>query len=350
MRTSALLPTQFDGPRLRRTIVVAGGGLLGMLTALRLVDAGCTVTLIEPGELGGEASSAAAGILAADAEAPLPGALRSFSQTARSMWPALAARLRASSNVDIGYREWGVLAIGRDMASHYAAAVAEGDGRVLTSDEVLLHRDAQVDPASTVSALAALLCQNPLFRWERERLLEVTEDGLALTGSGSVAGDALVLTLGAWASQIAHPDGEWPQVVPVFGVLADLGLSLPPQPVRFSHQAYGLVRDDGRVTIGFSSEERGFNKAFTDREVAWVRERAEALFPEAKDAPLLRAWSGLRPKAVEDAPYIGPVSNSGKVWMAAGQHRNGILHAPLVAEHLASLACIEGTPFPGWIR
>lgn len=321
-------------------VVIVGGGLLGMLTALELVDAGAEVEIIDRGALGGEASSAAAGILGAQCEAVGPGKLFDFGVRAREAWPALASYLFESTGVDIGFRRRGLSARGKPewLQRQYGWQLQAGLGRSTAPDQLVFDLEAQVEPIKVVEALAERLKQTRV-KVTRAEVTELSVEAHPKLDSsdGPRQPGAVVVTLGAWTNQlrIAGGTGALPEVEPQFGVLAEFRDSGPVQPVQFSADAYVIWRDDHRVTAGFTAEDRGFDKRIAPADVDEVVRRAASLCPQLADAQLLRAWAGLRPKPVKGVPFVGRVRDDLPVFAAAGQHRNGILHAPLVGEILA---------------
>src|SRR5882672_7202414 len=74
-------------------VAIVGGGIMGCAVALRLAARGLSVTVIERGIPGAEASSAAAGILGPQMEAEAPGPLLDLGLRSRALYPALAAEL-----------------------------------------------------------------------------------------------------------------------------------------------------------------------------------------------------------------------------------------------------------------
>src|SRR5262245_31193181 len=100
--------------------IVVGAGVMGCAAALRLVQGGVTVTVIERGIPGAEASSAAAGILGPQWEADAPGPLLELGLRSRALYPAFAAELRELTGIDIGHARSGVLEVALEEADEAA--------------------------------------------------------------------------------------------------------------------------------------------------------------------------------------------------------------------------------------
>jgi glycine oxidase len=97
-------------------VLIVGGGVMGCAVALRLAQRGLSVTVIERGIPGAEASSAAAGLLGPQMEADGLGPLLELGLRSRALYPALATELREATGIDIGYARSGVLAVALDDA------------------------------------------------------------------------------------------------------------------------------------------------------------------------------------------------------------------------------------------
>jgi glycine oxidase len=270
----------------------------------------------------GAASAAAAGILGAQAEMHAPGPLFDFALKARALHAALAESL----GEDVGYRAWGVLARGAD----YGWQRAFGQRAERLGAEWFLPDDAQVDPPLLLAAVrraAKVTCVNATVR--------AIEGTTVVTDTARITAQQIVVTTGAWASALV------PQVAvePVHGVLCEVAGSSEPQPVCFAPHAYRVTRGDGRVLLGYTADAIGFSTHITPEQKAQLMSRAFAIAPALTQ--VLRTWCGLRPRALRGVPYLGRV---GSLIVAAGQHRNGILFAPLVARCVEALVCGEAPP------
>ena len=94
---------------------------------------------------------------------------------------------------------------------------------------------------------------------------------------------------------------------------------------------YLVPRNDGRLIIGATVEEKGFDSSLTAGGVLdLLRSTWEAL-PGMTELPIVEMWVGHRPTSRDDAPILGPTPVEGLV-MATGHHRNGILLTPVTAD------------------
>jgi glycine oxidase len=107
---------------------------------------------------------------------------------------------------------------------------------------------------------------------------------------------------------------------------------------------YLVARDDGRVLVGSSEEEAGFDKSTTPWVLRELEQLARDLIPALREAEIERTWSGLRPGSFDGLPYIGRIADLENAYVAAGHYRSGLHLAPATAEVLGSL--IRNQPSP----
>jgi glycine oxidase len=114
----------------------------------------------------------------------------------------------------------------------------------------------------------------------------------------------------------------------------------PDQPilrhVLWTPKSYLVPRHDGRLLIGATTEERGFDESVTAGGMLSLLESAWRALPALEDLPILESWAGFRPGSRDDAPIIGrtPIDN---LILATGHHRNGILLTPITAHTVTEL-------------
>ncbi len=353
-----------DAPR----VAIVGAGVSGLGIGWRLARAGCRVEVLDKGRAGRGASWAAAGMLAAGVEAePGEEALYRLNLEARRLWPSFRDELQAASGADIGYRGEGtiVAAPTRDDLERlrHVAEFQAGIGvelEWLTAAEarrrepyfragmagaVFSRHDHQVDNRALAGALRTA------FLAAGGRLFEDTPvDGLDIA-AGRAAGvvvrgarrpaDIVVNAAGAWANRLAGaPERAVPPVRPVKGQMAALRMD-PARPVA-THVVWGpntyiVPRANGRLLIGATVEERGFDAELTAGGVMAVIEAAWRVLPAIEELPIDELWTGFRPTSRDDAPILGESGVDGLL-LATGHHRNGILLAPVTADAIARLA------------
>jgi glycine oxidase len=370
--------------------VVVGGGVIGLGIAWRAAGAGMTVTVVDDAP-GRGASWAAAGMLAPVTELHYgEDELLALNLASAARWPGFAAEVEEASGQPVGYRPGGTLAVARD-ADDYAALedlyrfqVRCGlDVQRLRSREcrqlepglhpgirggVLAAGDHQVDNRALVRALL-VACERAGVRLVQGRVTELATQGDRVTGvvlageqsagGGSAgpggapaAGETLsagtvVLAAGCWSGGLGGLAAEaLPPVRPVKGQL--LYLRGPAEEPLCSGNVRGLEvyvvpRGDGRVVVGATVEEQGFDTRVTAGAVHDLLRAAMELLPDVAELELVETVVGLRPGSPDNAPMLGPAGPEGLV-VATGHYRNGILLAPVTADTVAELLATGQVP------
>jgi glycine oxidase len=209
---------------------------------------------------------------------------------------------------------------------------------------ILAHDDAQADPRATARALAAAVDEVELgveveaIEHEHDRVTGVRTSG------GTIECGAVVVAAGAWSAALA-PEGDGPPVRPVKGQILELraraGMDEPLTRIVRTPRCYLLARGDGRVVLGATVEEQGFDTAVTADGVYRLLEAAWEVVPEVGELELVEAHAGLRPGTPDNGAVVGPGELDGLVW-ATGHWRNGVLLAPLTGDAVADL--LSGRP------
>lgn len=357
------------------SVAVIGAGLVGLGLAWRLAAAGARVTLFERGEPGREASWAAAGMLAAGAEAePGEDALTRLTLESRAAWPAFAEALEAASGQSVDLRWDGTLliALSRDdteaLRRQQAFAAARNieltwlSGRAARRLEpaltprvtagLLSPQDGQVDNRRVVTALLAAARAAGVEIRSHSPVTALETLGGRATGvwCGEVLhrADLVVLAAGAWSRELPGlPAAAQPPVRPVKGQM--LALQMDPAAPLLRHvvwtpTSYLVPRRDGRLIVGATVEEAGFDRRVTAGGLLSLLDGAWRALPGIEELPLNEIWTGLRPTARDDAPILGDSGLPGLV-LATGHHRNGVLLLPVTADRLAA-QILTGRPDP----
>jgi glycine oxidase len=150
--------------------------------------------------------------------------------------------------------------------------------------------------------------------------------------------DSVVIAAGAWSPLVAGlPPALRPPVRPVKGQMLALGMDARAPILRhvlWTQKAYLAPRRDGRLLVGATTEERGFDERLTAGGMLSLLESAWRALPEIEELPILESWTGFRPGSRDDAPILGPTDVDGLIF-ATGHHRNGILLTPVTADAIA---------------
>jgi glycine oxidase len=349
-------------------VAVVGGGIIGCATAYALARAGATVTLFERGTPGGEASSAAAGMLA-----PLGDGSRTLYQdlaiASWRLYPAAAADLRERTGIDVelvGRGSLYPLLTARDRIDAEALARAPLAGElgvvVLDADQVRAR-----EPALTHKARGALFVAGD--HWvNNERLVvayaqaaasagvtvrtgtEVTKilvsDGSArgIMADGEFRADAVLLSAGAWTGGLATTFGNALPVAPSRGQMLAF-VHVPPVLRHCIHGngVYLVPRPSGELLVGATVERVGFRREVTGHGIGSLLAAALDLVPALGERAIARTWYGFRPWAPDSLPILGPWPDIGGLFVATAHYRNGILLAPITAQ-LMTEWILDGKP------
>jgi glycine oxidase len=354
-------------------VLVVGGGVIGLAIAWRAAGAGMPVTVVDetPGQ---GASWAAAGMLAPVTEVhygerPLLG----LNLAAAGRWPAFAEEVEEAGGQPVGYRPGGTLAVARDADDNaaledlYQFQLRCGlEVERLRSREcrqlepglapsirggVLAAGDHQVDNRALVEALLGA-CRRAGVRLVPGRVAELVTEGDRVTGvvlgdGDRLAAGAVVLAAGCWSGGLGGLAAEaLPPVRPVKGQLLYLRGSadepLCSRNVR-GLEVYVVPRGDGRVVVGATVEEQGFDTRVTAGAVHDLLRAALELLPDVAELELAETVVGLRPGSPDNAPMLGPAGPEGLV-VATGHYRNGILLTPVTADAIAELLASGRVP------
>jgi glycine oxidase len=352
----------------RPTIVIIGAGVIGLSIAWRLAQRGAAVTVFDQGAAGAGASHAAAGMLAICAEAePGEEALVALGRASQALWPVFARELEAAADLSVDLRSEGTLLLAltaddqarlrhrlefqkrlglpvewisgadaRQREPHLASGIA---GAVLSPE------DHQVDNRKLVAALRVAAERAGVTIREHCAVERIVVSGgrlagVALADGTQVPADAVVLAAGAWSRRVEGlPTEARPPVRPVKGQTIALRMDADAPLINhvvWAPGAYLVPRRDGRLIIGATVEEKGFDATLTAGGVLSLLEAAWRAIPALEELAIDDMWVGHRPGSRDDAPILGQAPVEGLVY-ATGHYRNGILLTPVTADAVARL-------------
>jgi glycine oxidase len=345
-------------------VLIIGGGVIGLTTAYTLARDGARVTLLDRQDFGRESSWAGAGIISPGNPERAATPHHKLRAIGSVTYPSLAAELRERTGVDPGYRCNGGLEFD-DPDGEAGPAEWKNEGIAwerLATDQVrsvdpavsphagpayFLPCMAQVRNPRLVKSLAASLRTTgvtlqpgtPVYAWETSG----SRIAAAVTHTGRRVADQYVICGGAWSDQLLRPLGLRTEVRPVRGQIALLNTRASgPSKVLIRGKRYVVPRGDGRVLVGSTEEDTGFDKRTTACAIAGLLEFGTGLAPSLKDAEIERCWAGLRPGSPDGLPFIGRVPGFENLWVATGHFRSGIQLAPATARVLSE--AIQGRP------
>ena len=353
-------------------VVIIGGGVIGSAIAYFLRKLGRDVVVLERGELGAEASSAAAGLLAPLGSISAPGAFADLLLASWQLFPALVPKLEAASGVDMQFEQTGSLRMVRDskhmpnlrkrmktwqplglsmewltgneawqyeplLAPDVSAAIyAPEEGQILAPHVAQAFAHAAIQLGATFSSHTEVTGL---------RTAQGKVTGVETAQGDIIACNHLVLAAGAWAAQI----GQWLDlalpVSPQRGQMLALRQPAPPlQHIIFGEAVYLAPKQDGSIVVGATKEDVGFAKQYTAGGVAWLLNTALRLVPALENSQIERIWAGLRPKTPDQHPILGKAPGWENVTLAVGHGSVGIALSPITGQTIAELITTGQTP------
>jgi glycine oxidase len=355
-------------------VVIIGGGVIGLTIARALALQGMrNAILFERASLGTEASFAAAGMLAPQTEADASDDFFRLACQSRDMYASFAAALHEETGIDIELDPTGTLYLAftehdqEEIDKRYdwqtRAGLAVEKLSALEARELercikpsllaalRFPQDVQVENRRLLSALA-----NSIQRLGVKTITETTVNSLCIehgrltgveTSRGFVGCPTVIVASGSWTSFIgvtckgsndgkSLPPFPMVRIEPVRGQM--VCFDSKPQLTRhviYSPRGYIVPRRDGRLLAGSTSEAAGFAREVTTSGIGSIVNNAQEIAPGISNLPMIDSWAGLRPRAADGLPVLGPCDEIEGVFYATGHYRNGILLAPITGELIA---------------
>jgi glycine oxidase len=353
-------------------VVVVGGGIIGSAIAFYLTDAGAEVILVERGELAGEASGAAAGLLIPPDRAAAPGPFRDICLASLALYRPVIDRVQRESGVDVRCHAAGILIVAQTesrvglLQAHAEWQTKQGvptrwmkraelcelepalspqvHGAAFSQDEL------NVDPGQITRAFAFAAKAGGADLKTGTMLTGFLGRGPHVTGVSTNLGDitdadCVVLAAGPWTEVLAQRLGANVPTPPRRGQM----IAYRANGVRhaiWGEEGYLVPKAGGILYAGATVEDVGFRKRTTPRALAGLRRMATALVPGLRRSEVASEWAGLRPGSPDDLPIIGPLPQKENVYVATGHFRNGILLAPITGKLISQLILEGRTEMP----
>jgi glycine oxidase len=349
-------------------VLILGAGVIGLAIAVELAGRGAKVKVVDRGFVGRGASWAAGGMLAPFTEDLPPGELRDLAVESLNLYPDFAAKLLETSGVDVQLQLSGILDVayeaGRVEVLRERVRRLRAEGRraeYLERDELYAHEGAlgagalsaaysidegQVEnrrlgralrgAAEALGVHLAEECEVLTLETNSRRVLGIR------TAHGFMGASIVVNALGAWSGAVPGlpPELQIP-VRPVKGQI--LALAMPKEFLRrvvWANGVYLIPRQDGRLVVGATVEDAGFDHRITAGGVQQLLNGVLATLPGAAAFALSETWVGHRPASPEDQLFLGATALDG-YFVASGHYRNGILLAPITAKRVAEAVCAQ---------
>jgi glycine oxidase len=352
-------------------VVIVGGGVIGCAIAYFLRKMQVDVLLLEQGEIGGQASGAAAGLLAPLGPLSGPGPFADLVLAGFSSLTSLVPELEDSSGIRIGYEQTGALRTVRNpkRVAHLKKRLASWQtlglqlywlsGEEACQHEPLLTPDicaaiyapeeSQIQALCVVQAFARAAQRAGAHIYPHQEIKQFLTHDAKVTGvitaqGESIACDQLIIASGAWASQCSTLLNVTLPIHPLHGQLLSLPQTLPQlKHIVFGEAAY-LIPRGNTILVGATKEEMGFDLTVTEHGTFWLHETAARLIPMLTDSKIQAAWAGLRPKTPDNHPILGFLAPWENVLIAAGHNSVGIILSAITGQCMAEMATTGHMP------
>jgi glycine oxidase len=352
-------------------VAIIGGGMIGCSIAYFLQKRGRDVTVFDKGDIGAQASSAAAGLLAPIRPLSKRDIFKSFQLAGMTRLASLIPELEAYSGIQIEYEQTGTL---RVLPADSLAQAYEWAGTwkhmgiridVLTSEEVYQQEpllapgilgaisiadEAQVNPTTLVQAYAQAAVKAGAVLRSRTEIIGIqrSDTDRKVTGIFTERGDLfscnhIILAAGAWSAQC----GKWFNLsLPIYPVRGEIiALKQPTPPIRhmifdegiYDKDLYIAPKPNGTVLVGATKAEVGFDTAVSAKGVLHLLHVATQLVPALGNSSLHHMWAGLRPKSRTSVPLLGTAPSWENVTIASGHGGFGVTLSAITGESIAEL-------------
>ncbi len=322
-------------------VIIVGGGIIGLSLSIELRKKGASVLVVERGEPGREASHAAGGMLV-ECGMETPATLQPLATASARMYPEFVYELESESERKVDLRDQGTILFPTEaehshpalQAAALSSSLKELEPALAASNRPAFYlHERSVDPrALTTAALYAAKRRDVDISSGDEVTSIHVSDGRAsgvATKKTSFHSSNVVNCAGAWSGQIAPYAFPTRPVKGQMLCLASQDRNLLKHVIR-TPEIYLIPRGDGRILVGTTLEEAGFDKRTDVSTIQRLHHAAIAMVPELKNAKILENWAGLRPGTPDGRPILGATPTPG-YYAATGHFRDGILLAPITA-------------------
>lgn len=352
-------------------VVIIGGGVIGCSIAYYLRKSGIDVTVLEQGEIGAQASSAAAGLLAPLGPLPGPGPFADLLLASFALFPSLVPELEDMSGIQLGYKQTGALRTVRNpkrvsnlqkrmeawqplgLEMHWLTGEeARQLEPLLTPDicaAIYAPEESQIKAPQVVKAFSKAASNLGAKIYKHKKVTGIQQEQCRVTGvqvsqAEIIACHHLIIATGAWSAQYEQWFNTVIPVSPLKGQI--ICFQQPSQPLRhilFGDAAYIAPGEDSML-VGATKEDAGFDTQLTKEGITWLRDTAVKLIPTLDQSTIKTSWAGLRPKTPDMRPILGNMPGWKNVILATGHNSVGIILSPITGKTTAEFVSTGDKP------
>ena len=340
--------------------IVIGAGIMGLMISWELVQKNHSVSIIEKSEPGKEASWAGGGIVSPLYPWRYSDPITQLAQHANHAYPYLAEKLLEETGIESEYNHCGLYMLDspqKDQALTWSQRVKNPiqEYPIDVLREEIPHLNKKFKHALSMPHVGNIrnprllrafhkalenhhLCQFYCHSEAQNLLTQHQTIRGVQTSKGPIWGDQVIVCSGAWTSLLSHTLGFQPEIKPIKGEMLVLSPSKGLVKNILLYQGkYLIPRLDGRIVIGSTLDDVGFDKQTTSHAQLRLLTAAYDIVPELEKLTIEKHWAGLRPGSPGGIPYIGESPEQKGLWVCAGHFRNGLVLAPGSINLLKSL-------------
>ena len=351
-------------------IAIIGCGISGLLTALELLDQGCSISLFDQQQAGKAASWAGGGILSPMYPWRYPQAVNDLAQHGKTLYQQWNEKLSPITGIDFEIHDTGLLIfdqddfeIGQQYAEHHhepmqhcqllnREKLEQTNPRISQQFQQAMYFSeiSNVRNPRLLKSIITYLKQHPKVKLYENTWIDHFDiknnqiNSIQTTQGQRFIADQYVIATGSWSE---HWSNQLGLKIPVHPVQGQMLLFKTPEhwlPTMCMNKVMYLIpRQDGHIVCGSSMDDIGFDHRPNIDTQRKIYEASLEMVPELEQFPIVKSWAGLRPSSPTGIPYIGQLPELDNAWANFGHFRNGLCMGPASAQLLRQLILNQDT-------
>lgn len=368
---------------MEKSIIVIGGGVIGLSCAYRLAQKGMAVKVLEAQTCGSRATTASLGVLMPYVPT-IEKSTAILQRESLDRYEDFAKELVEFSGVDIEFEKLGHIQVLHSEKQYDKAVKAVERSNQLDKQvngqpafELLTFEQAKLLEPNLVEAKFGCMYSRMTANLSTEKITQalmiackklnveilentpvediLIENGKAVgvkTQTGDLKAENVLIATGAYSSKFKHIIDNLGEILSQKGEA--LEVKLPERKFdRLVKMAgfYALCKKDGTTFIGSTSSRKpDFSEDVKEKSIRMLLKGGQRIIPELTEQHIVRAWAGHRPHSYLGSPLLGRCEEADNLFVATGHGKIGICTAPFTADIISSLIAenkeiIDLTPF-----